>query len=104
MLKLYPKVGEKTAAEVWLRISQSVNPLDAFLRGVEVSGRGVAGSMKSARALLNLISSDSMKRNPSETIRLDRRARLRRLRAREVPERAGAARRSRTTLAVRAAL
>jgi DNA helicase-2/ATP-dependent DNA helicase PcrA len=70
MLKLYPKVGEKSAAEVWLRISQSSNPLEAFLRGVEVSGRGVAGSMKSARTLLQLIGSDSMKRNPSETIRL----------------------------------
>ncbi|MDQ3282856.1 MAG: ATP-dependent helicase [Acidobacteriota bacterium] len=70
MLKLYPKVGEKTAAEVWLRISQSANPLDAFLRGVEVSGRGVAGSMKSVSEVLRLISSDSMKRNPSETIRI----------------------------------
>jgi DNA helicase-2/ATP-dependent DNA helicase PcrA len=70
MLKLYPKVGEKTASEVWLRISQSANPLDAFLRGVEVSGRGASGSMKSIRDILGLISSDSMKRNPSETIRL----------------------------------
>jgi DNA helicase-2/ATP-dependent DNA helicase PcrA len=70
MLKLYPKVGEKIAAEVWLRISQSSNPLDAFLRGVQVSGRGAAGSMKSVRDVLGLISSDSMKRNPSETIRL----------------------------------
>jgi DNA helicase-2/ATP-dependent DNA helicase PcrA len=70
MLKLYPKVGEKIAAEVWLRISQSTNPLEAFLRGVDVSGRGAAGSMKSAREVLKLISSDSMQRNPSETIRL----------------------------------
>jgi DNA helicase-2/ATP-dependent DNA helicase PcrA len=70
MLKLYPKVGEKTASEVWGRISQSPNPLDVFLRGFEASGRGVAGSMKSAREVLGLISSDSMRRNPSETIRL----------------------------------
>jgi len=70
MLKLYPKVGEKTAAEVWGRISQSPNPLDVFLRGFETSGRGVAGSMKSVRDVFGLISSDSMKRNPSETIRL----------------------------------
>jgi DNA helicase-2/ATP-dependent DNA helicase PcrA len=70
MLKLYPKVGEKTAAEVWGRISQSPSPLDAFLRGFETSGRGVTGSMKSVREVLGLISSDSMKRNPSETIRL----------------------------------
>ncbi|HYC61635.1 MAG TPA: ATP-dependent helicase [Thermoanaerobaculia bacterium] len=70
MMKLYPKVGEKTASEVWLRISQSSNPLDAFLRGVEVSGRGASGSMKSIRDVLNLISSDAMKRNPSEAIGL----------------------------------
>jgi DNA helicase-2/ATP-dependent DNA helicase PcrA len=70
MLKLYPKVGEKTASEVWLRISQSSNPLDAFLRGVTVSGRGASGSMKSIRDLLGMISSDSMKRNPAETIGL----------------------------------
>jgi DNA helicase II / ATP-dependent DNA helicase PcrA len=70
MLKLYPKIGEKTAAEVWGRIAQSPNPLDAFLRGVEATGRGVAGSLASARDVLRLISSDSMKRNPSETIGL----------------------------------
>jgi len=70
MMKLYPKVGERTAAEVWLRISQATNPLDAFLRGVEVSGRGTMGSMKSMRDLLGLISSDAMKRNPSETVSL----------------------------------
>jgi DNA helicase II / ATP-dependent DNA helicase PcrA len=70
MMKLYPKVGEKTASEVWLRISQSSNPLDAILRGDEVSGRGTAGSMKSIRDLLGMISSDAMKRNPSEMIRL----------------------------------
>jgi DNA helicase-2/ATP-dependent DNA helicase PcrA len=70
MLKLYPKIGEKTAAEVWGRISQSPNPLDAFLRGVESSGRGVAGSLKSARDVLSLIGGDAMKRNPSESIRL----------------------------------
>src|SRR6185436_7451976 len=32
-LKLYPKIGEKTAAEVWARISTAPNPLEAFLRG-----------------------------------------------------------------------
>ncbi len=70
MLKLYPKVGEKTASEVWLQISQATSPLDAFLRGVEVSGRGTMGSLKSIRELLNLISGDAMKRNPSEMVRL----------------------------------
>ncbi len=70
MLKLYPKIGEKTAAEVWGRIGEAVNPLDRFLRGLDVAGRGVAGSLKSASEVLRLISSESMKHNPSESIRL----------------------------------
>ena len=74
MLKLYPKIGEKTAAEVWARIATAANPLDAFLRGPAAGayppGRGVAGSLDSARDVLRLISVDAMKRNPSETIRL----------------------------------
>jgi DNA helicase-2/ATP-dependent DNA helicase PcrA len=70
MLKLYPKVGEKTAAEVWGRISESVNPLEPFLRGIDAGGRGVAASLGSARDILRLISVESMLRNPSETIRL----------------------------------
>src|SRR5437016_4345443 len=31
VLKLYPKVGERTASEVWSRIGTAANPLDAFL-------------------------------------------------------------------------
>ncbi|HEY0143353.1 MAG TPA: ATP-dependent helicase [Thermoanaerobaculia bacterium] len=70
VLKLYPKVGEKTAAEVWGRISENVNPLERFLRGLDVSGRGVSGSLESLRGVLRLISGESMQHNPSETIRL----------------------------------
>jgi len=73
-LKLYPKIGEKNAAEVWARISTAPNPLEAFLRGPAAGayppGRGVAPSLDSARDVLRLISGDSMKRNPSESIRL----------------------------------
>ncbi|HKO57678.1 MAG TPA: ATP-dependent helicase [Thermoanaerobaculia bacterium] len=70
MLKLYPKVGEKTAAEVWGRIGGAPDPLEKFLRGVESSGRGVTGSLASARSVLQLIAGESMRRNPSESIRL----------------------------------
>ncbi len=70
MLKLYPKIGEKTASDVWRRISEAGDPLEHFLRGFETAGRGVAASLDSARQLLRLISGDSMKRNPSETIGL----------------------------------
>jgi DNA helicase-2/ATP-dependent DNA helicase PcrA len=68
-LKLYPKVGEKTAAEVWGRISEAVNPLEKFLRGMDVSGRGVSESLRSLRSVLGLLDGEGMKHNPSESIR-----------------------------------
>ena len=69
-MKLYPKVGEKTAAEVWARISEAVNPLEKFLRGLDVSGRGVSESLKSLRSVLSLLDGEGMKHNPSESIRI----------------------------------
>jgi DNA helicase-2/ATP-dependent DNA helicase PcrA len=91
VMKLYPKVGEKTAAEVWARIGTAQNPLDAFLRGAWGVGSGESeknpgnshtpsptpnsrgGSrsrLKNLRDLLGVISSESMQHNPSESIRL----------------------------------
>jgi len=74
MLKLYPKVGEKVAAEVWARIYTATNPLEAFLRGPAAGayppGRGVAPSLDSVRDVFRIISVDSMKHNPSEMIRI----------------------------------
>ncbi|HEX7420157.1 MAG TPA: ATP-dependent helicase, partial [Thermoanaerobaculia bacterium] len=70
VLKLYPKIGEKTAAEVWSKISASSNPLHAFLSGGQAPSpvRGAAASFKSLRDVLKLISSDAMLRNPAESI------------------------------------
>jgi DNA helicase-2/ATP-dependent DNA helicase PcrA len=71
VMKLYPKVGEKTAAEVWQRIAKDTNPLDTFLHGLkDVSGRGVAASLKSLANVLSVIGSESIQHNPSESIRL----------------------------------
>src|SRR5712691_9983237 len=70
MLKLYPKVGEKSASDVWARIRESVHPLEQFLRGIEASGRGVAASLASARDVLRLLDSEGMRHNPSEAIRI----------------------------------
>ncbi|HYM62952.1 MAG TPA: ATP-dependent helicase [Thermoanaerobaculia bacterium] len=71
VLKIYPKIGEKTATEVWSRISEAVNPLERFLRGLkDIGGRGTAASLDSAREVLRLLDSEGMKRNPSESIRL----------------------------------
>jgi DNA helicase-2/ATP-dependent DNA helicase PcrA len=63
MLKLYPKVGEKTAAEVWGRIGAASDPLDAFLRGNEPR-------LNNARELLRFLGGEGMKHNPSESISL----------------------------------
>jgi len=70
VLKLYPKIGEKTAAEIWTRISASSNPLAAFLSGgpPPSAGRGVAGSVKSLSNVLNVIGNESMLHNPAESI------------------------------------
>ena len=71
VMKLYPKIGEKTAAEVWGRIGKESDPLEMFLHGLkDVSGRGVAGSLKSLGNVLGVIGSESMQHNPSESIRL----------------------------------
>ncbi|HXG59239.1 MAG TPA: ATP-dependent helicase [Thermoanaerobaculia bacterium] len=69
MLKLYPKIGEKTAADIWGRIAESPNPLDAFLRGGGgAEGRAAAAGLESARRLLRLLDTEAMRRNPSESI------------------------------------
>ena len=72
VMKLYPKVGEKTAADVWSQISAAPDPLDRFLSGARVSSpaRGAAASMESLRNVLKVVSVDAMKRNPSESIRI----------------------------------
>jgi DNA helicase-2/ATP-dependent DNA helicase PcrA len=70
VLKLYPKIGEKTAADVWGRISQDRDPIDAFLSGFSAPGRGVTASLDSLRSVLRPLAGESMKRNPSESIRL----------------------------------
>jgi DNA helicase II / ATP-dependent DNA helicase PcrA len=71
MLKLHPKVGERTATEIWARISEAVDPLERFLLGLkDMTGRGIAKSLTNIRDVLRTIGSESMKHNPSEAIRL----------------------------------
>src|SRR5207244_435061 len=55
MLKLYPKIGEKTAAEVWTKISAAPDPLEYLCTtGVSPSARGAGASTTSLRSLLEL--------------------------------------------------
>ena len=73
VMKLYPKVGEKTAAEVWARIGTAQNPLEAFLNSagpMPSTGRSRTPVLKNLRDVLGIISSESMQHNPSESIRL----------------------------------
>src|SRR5204863_8589312 len=79
VLKLYPKIGERTAAEVYGRISQAADPLQRFLHDHDPSprargeggrrpgeGRHSAKSLDSLRQLLRLLAAESMTHNPSE--------------------------------------
>src|SRR5207244_9404054 len=97
--KLYPKIGEKTAAEVWARISAAPNPLEAFLHGPspgasrdplpasrgegpssvespsprsrgEGGRRPNEGRLNLLKSLLEMLAGEGMKHNPSESIRL----------------------------------
>jgi DNA helicase-2/ATP-dependent DNA helicase PcrA len=75
VMKLYPKVGEKTAAEVWARIGTAQDPLQAFLNSAVTvasssGGRQRAPVLKGLREVLGIIGSESMQHNPSESIRL----------------------------------
>ena len=72
VLKLYPKIGERIASEIWTRISANPDPLHTFLSGAAAPPppRAAAGSLNSAREILRLISVESMQHNPSECIRL----------------------------------
>ena len=70
-LKLYPKVGDKSAAEVWTAINGGNDPLQSFLRPKDfgLRGRAAATSMESLRSVLRTLSGEGMKHNPSESIR-----------------------------------
>ena len=75
VMKLYPKVGEKTAAEVWARIGTAQDPLQAFLNSAGTvaassGGRQRTPVLKGLRDVLGIIGSESMQHNPSESIRL----------------------------------
>jgi DNA helicase-2/ATP-dependent DNA helicase PcrA len=98
VMKLYPKIGEKTAAEVWARIGAAPDPLQAFLHGPSPgasrhplpASRGEGPSIESPsprsrgeggrrpdegrlnllKSLLEILAGEGMKHNPSESIRL----------------------------------
>src|SRR5260370_20758190 len=73
VLKLYPKIGEKTASEVWGHISRDRDPLASVLgegSGKRPQSKGVDASLRSLASVLRPLSGESMQRNPSESIAL----------------------------------
>lgn len=69
--KLYPKIGDRTAAQLWDGIRAERDPLAHFLAGKPpLGGKQVSASLSSLRRLLGALSSEAMRRSPSEAIRL----------------------------------
>ncbi len=71
-LKLFPRVGERSAAAVWQAIGSRPDPLAAFrafdAKGRDL-GRGSEAALKPFRSLLSRLDSPSIRSSPSEAIR-----------------------------------
>jgi DNA helicase-2/ATP-dependent DNA helicase PcrA len=71
-LKIFPRVGERSASAVWEAIGSRPDPLAAFreLDGKSGAlGRGGEAALKPFRALLNRLDGPSLRSTPSEAIR-----------------------------------
>jgi DNA helicase-2/ATP-dependent DNA helicase PcrA len=73
VLKLFPRVGEQTAAAVWDAIKERPDPLAAFRQakgeGIALP-RGADASLRAMQALLARIESPSIRSAPAEAIRV----------------------------------
>jgi DNA helicase-2/ATP-dependent DNA helicase PcrA len=71
-LKLFPRVGERSAAAVWEAIGGRPDPLEAFrsldAKSVEL-GRGSESSLRPFRSLLSRLDSPMLRSTPAEAIR-----------------------------------
>jgi len=72
-LKLYPRIGERSAAAVWEAIGTRPDPLASFREREGAGGialpRGAEAALKPFRALLATLESASIRSSPSEAIR-----------------------------------
>lgn len=72
-LKLYPRIGERSAAAVWEAIGSRPDPLASFRQREGAGGialpRGAEAALKPFRALLATLESASIRSSPSEAIR-----------------------------------
>ena len=71
-LKIFPRIGERSASAVWEAIGESADPLAAFraldAKG-EAFGRGSEAALKPCRSLLSRLDSPAIRSSPSEAIR-----------------------------------
>jgi DNA helicase-2/ATP-dependent DNA helicase PcrA len=71
-LKLFPRIGERSAAAVWEAIGNRPDPLTAFReregRGIELP-RGGEAALRPFRSLLARLESPSIRSSPAEAIR-----------------------------------
>jgi DNA helicase-2/ATP-dependent DNA helicase PcrA len=72
-LKLYPRIGERSAAAVWEAIGSRPDPLASFREREGAGGialpRGAEAALKPFRALLSTLDSASIRSSPAEAIR-----------------------------------
>jgi DNA helicase-2/ATP-dependent DNA helicase PcrA len=71
-LKVFPRVGERSATAVWEAIGGRPDPLAAFrergARGIELP-RGSSGAIESFRGLLGRLDSPALRSSPADAIR-----------------------------------
>jgi ATP-dependent DNA helicase UvrD/PcrA len=71
-LKVFPRVGERSAAAVWESIGTRADPLEAFRergsRGIELP-RGTSGAVEAFRILLSRLDSPALRSSPADAIR-----------------------------------
>ena len=72
-LKVFPRVGERTAAQVWQEIGSSPDPFAAFRRSASSEdskgGRGLGETLRPCRSLFALLDAASLRNSPAESIR-----------------------------------
>ena len=70
-LKIFPRVGERSAAAVWEAIGRAPDPLAAFrsLSAVSSLPRGADAALKPFRSLVGRLDSPSLRSSPAEAIR-----------------------------------
>jgi len=69
-LKIFPRIGERTAAQIWDAIGESRDALETFRRGdFSGLGRGAESALAPFRKLLDRLDSPSMRNAPADAIR-----------------------------------